>query len=106
MTNAFDWRNFMKEEIKEKEELPQKTQAVFGFTKYKYPYDITGFRFTRLLVIEKEYTDKNYAFWKCLCDCGNNITVRSDNLKGRKTKSCGCIRTENCLKLADKSRTN
>ena len=35
---------------------------------------------------------KNRAVWKCLCDCDNKVNVISCNLRGGKTKSCGCLK--------------
>lgn len=30
--------------------------------------------------------------WKCKCDCGNELVVSGNNLKGNNTKSCGCVK--------------
>lgn len=58
--------------------------------------DLTGQRFGRLTVIERsEKTAKGCSvYWKCICDCGNETIVSRDNLKGMKTKSCGCLSKE------------
>ena len=58
--------------------------------------DLTGQRFGRLTVIERsEKTTKSCrVYWKCICDCGNETIVLKDNLRGRKTKSCGCLSKE------------
>jgi hypothetical protein len=57
--------------------------------------DITGQKFGRLTVIQQQGKDKyNNALWLCKCDCGNEITVISNNLKSGRTKSCGCYRKE------------
>jgi len=54
--------------------------------------DLTGQRFGRLIVLEKTIKRKNRnVVWKCLCDCGVIIFVRSDSLKSGITKSCGCF---------------
>jgi len=59
--------------------------------------DITGQKFTNLLVIGKNPT--NYVYkdnktkirWDCVCDCGNKTTVLGCSLKKGTTKSCGCL---------------
>lgn len=58
--------------------------------------DLTGKRFGRLTVIERsEKTTKSCSvYWKCICDCGNETIVSRDNIRRRKTKSCGCLRKE------------
>lgn len=57
--------------------------------------DLTGQRYGRLTVIERDYSKKTTA-WKCRCDCGNYVVVTSKNLrqKGFSTKSCGCLNRE------------
>lgn len=58
----------------------------------KYPKDLTGLRFGRLVVKEKLNKRHNtHVVWKCLCDCNNEIEVPSINLNVGDTKSCGCI---------------
>lgn len=53
--------------------------------------DLTGQRFGRLTAIEPIGRYKNgEVIWKCLCDCGNEVEVRSGNLRSEHTKSCGC----------------
>lgn len=62
----------------------------------KYPKDLVGIRFGRLLVIEDsgERTSCGGIKYKCLCDCGNySITARSEMISGRAI-SCGCYRKE------------
>lgn len=60
--------------------------------------DLTGQRFTRLLVIEFAYVKKQATCWKCLCDCGNIVIVHRCNLKSGLTKSCGCLKIEIVIK--------
>lgn len=60
---------------------------------------IEGQRFGRLLVIErvidKERSDKQHCtFWRCVCDCGNEVTVSLVHLKDGHTRSCGCLHDE------------
>jgi len=70
-----------------------------------YAQDLTGKRFGRLLVISRNYekqkelygkTNKQKAFWNCICDCGNRKVVESSSLnnKTNPTLSCGCYKIE------------
>lgn len=57
--------------------------------------DLTGKRFGRLLVTGRGETKFGTgAFWKCRCDCGNTVTVWSNNLRSGNTTSCGCLKKE------------
>ena len=49
-------------------------------------------RFERLLVVKRSETD--LTKWECLCDCGKTILARTDSLRSRNTRSCGCLRRE------------
>lgn len=62
--------------------------------------DLTGVKFDRLRVKSRadDYiSPQGYHFtqWICECDCGKTVVARSDSLKNRHTKSCGCMRVEN-----------
>lgn len=59
--------------------------------------DLTGKRFGKLTVIELDHFGKAYknaktnsAFWRCKCDCGNEVLVPTTRLKTGNTTSCGC----------------
>lgn len=58
--------------------------------------NLIGKRFGKLTVIgfgeKREGSRKTY--FDCICDCGNLKTVRTDQLKGGLTKSCGCLKKE------------
>lgn len=66
----------------------------------KYPIDITGYRFGKLLVLERDrsheleekekYGAIKNLWFKCECDCGNVYSVRKGNLLNGSTTSCGC----------------
>lgn len=57
--------------------------------------DLTGQRFGRLVVINYAYSNAyNASYWHCVCDCGNEITVRGTALTSGITSSCGCMRHE------------
>lgn len=57
--------------------------------------DLTNQRFGSLTAIEIapsfiQPSGKKVSAWKCQCDCGNVINVRTDNLRNGHTTSCGC----------------
>jgi len=60
--------------------------------------DLSGKRFTRLLVIErgpnKGTGTATKSQWVCVCDCGRSTTVPGYSLKSGNTKSCGCLKLE------------
>lgn len=66
--------------------------------------DITGQKFARLTVIKRDYNTRTNgkAYWLCNCDCGKQVSVRGQDLRLGKIKSCGCYnsqcRTEKNLK--------
>ena len=61
--------------------------------------DLKGERFGKLTVIERIANDKhNKARWLCQCDCGKKTNSSTNNLRGGKSKSCGCGRNDGKLK--------
>lgn len=57
--------------------------------------NITGNKYGRLIVTRKDVDKYNKVIWVCLCDCGKERkSYRYDLEKGR-TKSCGCLLSEN-----------
>lgn len=57
--------------------------------------NLEGQKFGRLLVWEYAGIGKNKATqWLCKCECGKEITVRSQSLTRGNTRSCGCLRVE------------
>lgn len=61
--------------------------------------DLTGKKFGRLTVIERNGHKGRVISWLCKCDCGNEITISVSNLTSGNTKSCGCYRSELAEKL-------
>lgn len=59
--------------------------------------DLTGKTFGNLTVREmirrNEQKDTQKIFWRCVCACGGEITVRGASLRNGETRSCGCIRS-------------
>jgi hypothetical protein len=69
--------------------------------------DLTGQKFERLTVIERVEQDKYVKpHWKCRCECGNECTVRSDNLWAGHSKSCGCLQRESVGNVAGSANPN
>ena len=58
--------------------------------------NIIGKRYGRLVVLE--YCGS--SMWKCLCDCGNVVNVRTNSLTGTRinTRSCGCLHKDKVTK--------
>lgn len=60
--------------------------------------DLTGRRFGRLVVIERQGTQKDAwhydPLWLCRCDCGTECLITGPALRYGKTRSCGCLRKE------------
>jgi hypothetical protein len=56
--------------------------------------DLTGKRFSRLVVVKKDRKSGGKFYWFCKCDCGINAIVSGSNLKTGHTKSCGCFQIE------------
>jgi len=53
--------------------------------------DITGRRFGRWTVIVWH----RGSYWLCRCDCGTERSVLGTMLRAGKSKSCGCLQSEN-----------
>jgi hypothetical protein len=55
--------------------------------------DLSGKKFTRLIVIEFAGYEKGRraALWRCECECGEVVVVRATTLKNGETRSCGCL---------------
>ena len=53
--------------------------------------DLLGLRFGQLTVIKDNGSIDGYHYWQCLCDCGNEISVKAEYLQSGHKKSCGCL---------------
>ena len=58
---------------------------------------LTGRKFGRLRVIMKNGKENGHVYWFCLCECGNQTIVRSQDLLSGHTKSCGCLRMDHAI---------
>lgn len=57
--------------------------------------DYTGKKVNRLTALEyvnkgNYNSGKNRWMWKCICDCGNIVYLRTNEITNGKRKSCGC----------------
>lgn len=63
----------------------------------RYTKDLIGQRFGKLVVMEQvkdyEKATTDGAYWRCVCDCGNETIVHRANLR-QGTSSCGCKKQE------------
>jgi hypothetical protein len=57
-------------------------------------HDLTGQRFSRLLVLNYLGREHHSSAWLCRCDCGAEIKALSAALKAGQRKSCGCYRRD------------
>lgn len=54
--------------------------------------DLTNQRFGKLIAIAPTSKRLNgQVIWKCQCDCGNEVYIRSYNLVSGSSQSCGCL---------------
>jgi hypothetical protein len=74
-----------------------------SFLKYSFPktngrsYNLINLRFGKL-VVQSKFKKGKYNYWKCVCDCGGQISPLTGTLTRGEAQSCGCKRKET-LKL-------
>lgn len=52
--------------------------------------DLTNKRFGKLVALSIDKQINGRTFWKCKCDCGHIVSIRSDGLLSGHINSCGC----------------
>ncbi len=75
-----------------------------GCQRYKNPVnkkDLSGKRFGRLVVVAPAEADGRVrsGYWHCRCDCGRELDVCGVNLTAGRTRSCGCLNSEQSAKI-------
>ena len=55
---------------------------------------IIGQRFGRLTTTGEVEKRNGRTYQRCVCDCGNTVSVRQDALTSGRTESCGCLHKE------------
>jgi hypothetical protein len=62
--------------------------------------DYTGQKYNRLTFVSPvPREDKAGQYWACVCECGTLKVIHARNIVLGKTKSCGCLRKENSLRM-------
>lgn len=58
--------------------------------------NLTGHRFTRLLVVSYagKYGANRWSAWNCKCDCGGDVVAPAQHLTRGNIKSCGCYHAD------------
>ena len=87
-----EWNEFLKFKNSENRVIPIRVR------KRRKSVDLIGSKFNRLEVVGKDDSQKQ-PYWICKCDCGTVKSVSERQIISRKTKSCGCLRNENCIKM-------
>ena len=65
--------------------------------------DLTGQKFGRLTVLEKDNSRKTNSgsYWICKCECGKIKSIKSSSLRRGEIISCGCYRIEKIMKTKE-----
>jgi hypothetical protein len=58
--------------------------------------NICGLRFGRLIAREilARRNPSGAAYWRCICDCGNECDALAKDLRSGHKESCGCLKSE------------
>ncbi len=56
--------------------------------------DLTGRRFTQLVVLERAENRKQSVMWMCRCDCGVVKPIQANALSAGAVRSCGCYKRD------------
>lgn len=61
--------------------------------KGRKPLDLTGQRFGRLVALENTGEKDRHGnyFWRCICDCGNEVERTGQQFRGAAKPNCGCL---------------
>ena len=60
--------------------------------------DLTDMTFDRLTVVGRAprpaYNSHKGTWWLCRCECGKEVVVPGTSLRRKRTRSCGCLRSD------------
>lgn len=63
--------------------------------KYMKKEDYIGKKYNHLMIVEFDHYGANsQAYFKCRCDCGNEVVVLGASIRSGNTKSCGCLKEQ------------
>lgn len=71
--------------------------------------NIKGQRFGRLSAVEPVLVRelrRTRTYWRCRCDCGQEIVVRPHSLTTGHTQSCGCKKADDIIAQAERQITH
>lgn len=71
--------------------LPYLSDGVFQGEEMSPRLNLIGKKFHKLFVFDFDCAKNQKTYWKCLCDCGKEVTVAGSYLTSNGTRSCGCI---------------
>jgi hypothetical protein len=63
--------------------------------------DLTGKKFGHLTALNRFYKNK-IPYWTCLCECGQSLNVKSNDLKSGHKLSCGCLDKDKPKRIREK----
>lgn len=63
--------------------------------------DLTGKKFGKLTALQRLPNQGRRTIWECKCECGNIVSVRTENLRSGHTTSCGCKTREPSKRFID-----
>ena len=70
--------------------------------------DLSGQTFGRLTAVARDsdygHGKKPVVKWRCICDCGNEVSVKSYSLTSGHTVSCGCRKIKHMESYKHKTR--
>lgn len=62
--------------------------------------DINGMKFNRWTVKKYDKIKNGMATWICECECGTIKSIAGNELRGNRSKSCGCYQIEKLIELS------
>lgn len=89
------------------EQIPDDPEITHLMRLYSKGKDLRGEKIGRLTVVEclGIINNDKHIYWRCICDCGTEVSVRSSDLIAGSSRSCGCLKKEMCRDIGIKYST-